>query len=135
MRISDSTEARTQALLPKSTSIAIDDSVLYTNIHFFRYAEGSKHITGDCEFRFVGRPDPWYPFPWIVRELFAQKTLVLQFNSPVCWDNENEPIPPDEFQRILAQMEKALKKRFKRYKIEINNREFGFNAKDPSIQS
>jgi hypothetical protein len=116
-QISEAAETRIQQELSKSTAIAVDDFVLYLNLRFFRYVEGSKHITGDCGYRFAG--PRWYWAPWLVEQIFAKKDLVLKFDSPVCWDNESAPIPGEVLERILSRIERALARKHKRFKIEI----------------
>jgi type I site-specific restriction endonuclease len=116
-QISENAEIRIQKSLPKSTAIAMDDFVLYLNVHFFRYVEGSKHITGGCDYRFAG--PRWHWAPWLVERIFAKQDLVLKFDSPLCWDNESAPIPEEVLQRILSRIERALAKKRKGFKIEI----------------
>jgi hypothetical protein len=132
-RISEKVETSIQKELPRSASAMIDDAVLYLNIHFFRYLEGGRHITGDCHFEFVGKPDLWYPLPGIARELFARKRFVLELESPVCWDNENDPIPEQDLQKIISCIDHGLHRKYKRYKIKIGGREIAVHAKEPAV--
>jgi len=117
--ISQAVEIRTQTMLPRSTYVIVENSVIYTNFFFFRYVEGSKHITGECEYRFIGTPDRWYWLPGIARELFARRRFVVVLDEPVCWDNEDDPIPGERLKEILSRIERALRKKHRKYGIEI----------------
>jgi hypothetical protein len=119
-----SVEEEIQRILPRSTPIQIDGSLLYMLSFqgdvFYRYVEGTKHITGDYRHEYVN--EPWYYWPsYIARFLFSTKQIVLKLDSPVCWDNEDDPISDEDLRGILSRIESALRKRYKRFKIEINN--------------
>ncbi|MGA2851619.1 MAG: hypothetical protein ABSE46_21660 [Terracidiphilus sp.] len=121
--ISEAVEIKTQTMLPRSTSVIVENSVIYTSFFFFRYVEGSRHITGECEYRFIGKPDRWYWLPGIVRELFAPRKFVVVLDAPVCWDNEDAPIPEARLMGILARIETALQKKYRKHAIEIGTGE------------
>ena len=131
--IGEDVEIRTQKLLPKSVPVVVDDGVLYSNFYFFRYVEGSRHITGDCHVEFIGGPDRWYWLPWIARELFAPKRFVLELESPVRWDNEDDPIPEQQLNGILSRLDRALRKKCRRYKIDIAGKETVSDSKRPAV--
>ena len=44
-------------------------------------------------------------------------------DAPVCWDNEDDPIPEGPLKEILARIDRALHKKYRRYKLEIGTRE------------
>jgi hypothetical protein len=117
--INEDVEISIQGQLPKSTCVTIDGCELYTNIHFFRYVEGSKHITGDCNYRIID--EPWFWLPWILREIFSRKLFILKLENPTYWDNEDHPIPKDCLSRIVSRIDQALAKKHSRYKIEFCN--------------
>lgn len=115
--ISDEVETSIQEQLPRSTTITIPGGILYTNIHFVRYVQGDKHLTGDCFYRLIG--DPWHWMPWLLRELLQPKEFILRFDAPVCWDNQTNPIAVHELEQILLRVTSALRKKYKRFKIEF----------------
>lgn len=115
--ISESNEVSIQVQLPASTSVAIDGAMLYINAQFFRYIEGGQHITGDCSCHVAG--EPWYWLPRIARELFTRKVYILNLETPICWDNDGQPIPKGRLAEILSRMDRALRKKHLKYKIEF----------------
>lgn len=115
--ISDAVEARIQADLPKSTAISLDGAMLYLNLHFFRYLEGDRHVTGDCFFRQIGPHRYWLPD--LFRALLQSNELVLQIDRPVCWDNQSTPIPDEHLRTILSRINDALEKKYRRFKVEF----------------
>jgi hypothetical protein len=117
--IKESVEKRIQEELRRSTRIVLGECELYLNLHFFRYVEGNKHITGDASREFAGSADNWYWLPWIFRELFARRKLVLRIDAPVSWDNDRDALPESELQRVLSQIELAVKKRHRRYELQL----------------
>ena len=57
--------------------------------------------------------------PGIARELFARRRFVVVLDEPVCWDNEDDPIPGERLKEILSRIERALRKKHRKYGIEI----------------
>jgi hypothetical protein len=115
--IRERVEEQIQKELPRSASVVVDQGVLYTNVHFFRYVEGDKHITGDCEYRFLNPNQIW--MPWLVRELFAPKKFVIRLESPMRWDNQEAPIAGEQLAQIVSRIDRALQKKYRRYEIEF----------------
>lgn len=64
--------------------------------------------------------EPWYFWiSKIARFLFAPKRYALVLASPLCWDNEDDPILQDESRAIIDRIERALRKRYKRFAVEF----------------
>jgi hypothetical protein len=125
-RFSDAVEERIQRILPASTPILIEGSSVYLlsyqNDHFLRYVEENKHLTVGCRREVIG--EPWYSsISVIARTLFAPKEYIVELSSPVCWDNELDHIPEDKLRVILSRIIKAVCRKYKRCKIEIDGAE------------
>jgi hypothetical protein len=122
-RISDEMEAQIQGLLPKSTVTIIDESTFYATRSFFRYEAGGKHITGDCDVESIEKSWRYY-VPTIVWVIFAPQRFVVLMPFPVTWDNEDIQIPEEQLEIRLDRIERALKKRCKKFKIMLEGHEY-----------
>ena len=97
--ISEKEELQIQEHLSRSTVDTVEQSVLYTTRNLFRYVEGTKHITGDCDIEAVEKSWRFY-VPTIIWLIFAPQRFVLILPYPVSWDNEDAPLPNDQLQRV-----------------------------------
>lgn len=103
--------------------IQIDGATIYllsyTGDVFLRYIEGDKHLTLDYGFQFSSTSDWWYVLPDIIRILFAPKKYLLILRRPVCWDNEEQPIPEEHLLTIKSHLEQAFNQRYRRSQVVL----------------
>lgn len=119
--IKDSVERSIQEILAREKGKIVDGAVIYVIFGIFetiRYIDGDRHLTGGCNEEFIG--EPWYYwYSTVARHLFAPKGVVVQFDAPVCWDNDIQPIPDNELQMIFARIRRIFGKRYKRCRFVV----------------